>query len=90
LHPNFAIIYDTNDKEVRIGDLLYNTKYKNNKEVVNIEDKVLIQMRLALEQISKEKEVNVSNLSDYQKEMYEKIVALNDELDIERGVGHAR
>ena len=49
-----------------------------------------MQMRLALEQIASDKSIDVSNLDEKQKEMYKKITGLTDEIDIERGVGHAR
>ena len=49
-----------------------------------------MQMRLALDQIASDKKVDVSNLNEKQKEMYSKVIGLTDEMDIERGVGHAR
>ena len=57
---------------------------------MNIENQVVIQMRLALEQISSDKKIDVSALDEKQKKMYEKVTGLTDEMDIERGVGHAR
>lgn len=90
MNPNFAIIYDVNDNELRIGDLLFNTKVDNNEQQMDIESNVVMQIRLALEQIGAGKEINVSLLDDKQKEMYAKATGLTDELDIERGVGHAR
>lgn len=90
MNPNFAIIYDVNGNELRIGDLLFNTKVDNNEQQMDIESNVVMQIRLALEQIGADKEINVSLLDDKQKEMYAKATGLTDELDIERGVGHAR
>lgn len=90
MNPNFAIIYDENDNELRIGDLLFNTKVDNGEQQIDIENIVVMQIRLALEQIKKEKEIDISELNDKQKEMYAKAMGLTDELDIERGVGHAR
>ena len=90
MNPNFAIIYDVNDNELRIGDLLFNTKVDNNEQQMDIESNVVMQIRLALEQIGAGKEINVSLLDDKQKEMYAKATGLTDELDIERGVDHAR
>lgn len=90
MNPNFAIIYDVNGNELRIGDLLFNTKVDNNEQQMDIESNVVMQIRLALEQIGAGKEINVSLLDDKQKEMYAKATRLTDELDIERGVGHAR
>lgn len=90
MNPNFAIIYDIVDNKLRIGDLLFNTRVDNGDQQMDIESKVILQMRLALDQIAKDKEVDVSNLNEKQMKMYEKITALFDELDIERGVGHAK
>ncbi|MBQ2873332.1 MAG: hypothetical protein IJE89_04980 [Bacilli bacterium] len=90
MNPNFAIIYDVNDDVVRIADLLFNTKVDNNKQQMDIENIVVMQIRLALEQISKDKKINTSLLDKKQKEMYDKVMGLTDELDIERGVGNAR
>jgi hypothetical protein len=47
-------------------------------------------LRLALEQIASDKEIDVSQLDEKQKKMYAKVIGLTDEMDIERGVGHAK
>ena len=57
---------------------------------MDIENQVVMQIRLALEQIANNKEVDISNLDEKQKEMYAKVTGLTEEIDIERGVGHAR
>lgn len=90
MNPNFAIIYDVNGDKLRVGDLLFNTKIDNEQQQMDIENQVVMQMRLALEQIASDKEIDVSSLDEKQKEMYAKITELTDEMDIERGVGHAR
>ena len=90
MNPNFAIIYDVNGDKLRVGDLLFNTRVDIDQQQVDIESKVVMQMKLALEQIASDKEIDVSALDEKQKEMYEKITGLTDEMDIERGVGHAR
>lgn len=90
MNPNFAIIYDVNDNKLEIGDLLFNTKIDNGKQQMDIENQVVMQIRLALEQIANNKEVDISNLDEKQKEMYAKVTGLTEEIDIERGVGHAR
>ena len=51
---------------------------------------VAMQIRLALEQISDGKEVDISKLNNIQQEMYNKAVSLSDEIDKERGVGSGR
>lgn len=90
MNPNFAIIYDVVDDKVRIGDFLFNTKIENENQKIDIENKVLIQIRLALQQIAKDKQIDISRLSIKKKEMYEKAMGLTDEIDIERGIGYAR
>lgn len=90
MNPNFAIIYDINGDKLRVGDLLFNTKVDNGQQQMDIENQVVMQMRLALEQIAGDKKIDISNLNKKQKVMYEKAVGLTDEMDIERGVGHAR
>lgn len=90
MHPNFAIIYDVNGNKLTIGDLLFNTKIDNGEQQMDIESKVVMQIRLALDQIATDKEIDVSALNEKQLKMYEKVTQLTNELDIERGVGHAR
>ena len=90
MNPNFAIIYDVNDDKLRVGDLLFNTRVDNEQQQMDIEKQVVMQMRLAFEQITGDKKIDVSALDEKQKEMYAKITELTDEMDIERGVGHAR
>lgn len=90
MNPNFAIIYDVNEEQLKIGDLLYNTVIDNNQQQMNIEDKVAVQIRLALEQIAQDKKVDVSSLDNSQLAMYSKAVGLTEEIDHERGVGHAK
>lgn len=89
MNPNFAIIYDVNEEQVKIGDLLFNTTIDNNQQQMNIEEQVTIQMRLALEQIAQNKQIDVSSLNDTQLEMYSKATGLTGEIDYGRGVGHA-
>ncbi len=90
MNPNFAIIYDVTDNKLRIGDLLYNIKVDNGLQQLDISNVVMIQIRLALEQIGKNKEIDISLLGEEQKEMYFKIMSISDEIDKERGVGYAR
>ena len=90
MNPNFAIIYDILDNKLRIGDLLFNTRVDNGDQQMDIESKVILQMRLALDQINKDKEVDISSLNEKQLEMYKKIIGLSDEMDIERGFIHEK
>ena len=89
-YPNFAIIYDINDNKLKIGDLLFNTKIDNGKQQMDMEYQVIMQMRLALEQIVGDKIIDVSDLDAKQLEMYTKIMELTNEMDIERGINHER
>ena len=90
MNPNFAIIYEEEDNQVYIADLLFNTKIDNEEQKMDIENIVIMQIRLALEQIGIHKEIDISNLNNKQQEIYYKAINLTDEIDIERGVGHAR
>ena len=88
LHPNFAIVYDRNGDTIKIGDLLFNTKIDNGPQQMDIEDKVIMQIRLALDQISDGKKIDISSLDEKQREMYNKAISLTSEMDTERGVGN--
>lgn len=90
LHPNFAIVYDTDSKTIQIADLFFNTNIHVNNETIEIEEKVLLQLHLAIKQISKGRMIDVSSLNAEQRMMYEKAVSLDKELDIESGVKNAR
>ena len=90
INSNFAIIYDINGENLKIGDLLFNTNIENEKQQINIENKVIIQMRLALEQIAGNKQIDISALNEKQIKMYEKVIGLTNEIDVERGVNHAK
>ena len=91
LHPNFAIIYEVNEDIIRIGEIFFNTKIENKYQNMDIEDVVAMQIRLALEQISKGKTIDTSYLNEKQKAMYEKAMNITEEnFDKERGIGHGR
>ena len=88
MNPNFAIIYDVNGNKLKIADLLYNNEIENGKQIIDISDIVSMQIKLALDQISLDKVVDINSLNKAQRKVYNE--ALNVDLDIERGVGHAR
>ena len=90
MNSNFAIIYDVNGNKLRVSDLLFNTHVDNGTQQMDIENQVAMQMRLALDQIASDKEIDISALDEKQKEMYTKVIGFTDEMDIERGVSHAR
>ena len=90
MNPNFAIIYDINGDKLRVGDLLFNTKVDNEGQQIDIKNSVLMQIKLALEQIGRDKKIDISELDENQQQMFNKAVSLNKELDIERGLRHAK
>ena len=75
--PNFAILYDSDEERIRIADLLFNTKIVNREQVIDIEDSVKLQINLALTQISKDKKIQLLDIGEKQKDMYEESIALN-------------
>ena len=81
MNANFAIIYEDDDK-IKIADLFYNLKAGD----MNIEDIVVMQLRLAIEQIKGNKEIDISELDNNQKTMYNMSMNLNEEIDIEKGI----
>ena len=89
-HPNFAIIFEKDDEEVIIADLLFNTSTKVDNRVIDIKDEVLQQMKLAFNQISDKLDFNISMLNDKQKSMYYKAMNLNEELFMNRGDSFAK
>jgi len=88
MNPNFAIIYSFNEKELIIGDLFYNLRIDNGNQQLNITKVVLIQIKLALEQIKENKTINTSLLTKEQQELLSKSEKID--LDTERGVGYAK
>lgn len=90
MHPNFAIIYDKNNGRTKIADLLFNTKVDNQDQQMDIENQVVMQIRLALDQLSNGEYIDITDLNEKQKEMYAKAMELTDEMDIERGVSYGR
>ena len=90
MNPNFAIIYDINDNNMKIGDLLYNFSVDNGEQQRDITTDVLLQMKLALNQISTEKVIDISGLTEEQVEVYNKLGMLNEEINIRKGVGHGK
>ena len=77
MNPNFAILYDSDEEKIRIADLLFNTKIVNKEQVIDIEDSVKLQINLALKQISKDKKIQLLDIDEKQKNMYEESIALN-------------
>lgn len=87
MHPNFAVIYEVNENSVKIADLLYNPIITSENEKSKT---ILIQIKLALEQISKNKNIDTNNLSDDAKKIFNQALNINEEIDIERGIKHAK
>ena len=82
MNPNFAILYDSDDKTVKIADLLFNKKIINKNQVIDIEDSVLLQINMAINQIKKDKDIMLLSLNDEQINMFNK--ALEIKKDIKR------
>lgn len=80
MNPNLAIIYEETDK-IRVIDLLYNTKIEQGK--MDITDAILIQIKLAFDQLSISKEIDTSLLSLEQQSMYKKAMAITTERILE-------
>ena len=90
MNPNFAIIYDNKNNKVRIAELMYNPTVTIGGEQLNIEKVALLQMKLALLQISKGKDIDISLLNSDKTNLYNTIQNISDEIDIERGVGNVK
>jgi len=89
MNANFAIIYDTTEDSVVVGDILYNTSVNVKGQPVDITDKVAMQIRMAIEQIGvKGKKFDISRLDQQQLEMCSKAMNLDEEIDVERGISH--
>ena len=56
------------------------------KQKYLVEDIVEMQLRLAIEQIKGNKKIDIDNLDDEQKNIYTKLMNLNEEIDIEKGL----
>lgn len=89
INANFILIYDTKDEEIILGELLYNSSFDNQGQIVDYTDKLAIQIRNALEQIKdRNKEFNINRLNEEKKEMLNKAISLDNEIDEERGLTH--
>lgn len=88
-NSNFTIIYDDDQDKINIGDILYKTSL-GIEEKRNIEDKVMLQMKLAINQIKGDKEIDISRLDEKTKSTYLRIEGENQKMNEERGLGHAK
>lgn len=85
MNPNFAIIYEENKDSIIIADIFYNDEIS----IDNEELKVIMQIRLALDQLgSNNKKIETKRLDDCALEIFNKAINLDKELDIERGISH--
>lgn len=83
MNANFAIIFEKRDNTILIGDLLFN------REMLNKHSKtIMLQIKLAIEQISEGKEIDISLLNEEQTEFY--IKCLEEEIDMNRGESFGR
>ena len=85
--PTYAIIYAEKEDEIVLADLFYNMKVKVPDDV-DAAAKIIIQIRLALEQIKNGKKFNTSMLDDEQMRIFMMATNLDKELDEERGLSH--
>lgn len=90
MNPNFAIIFGENNGVIKVVDFFYNTKISNDKDYIDITDKVLLQVKNALNEIQNGKSFDITELDETQKEMFNRALTLNEELDVERGISHAK
>ena len=90
LHPNFAIIYESDPDTVTIGEIFYNIP-SSGEEDPTLENVVLTQMRLAFNQITEGKEIHFGYLEKGQKEILQKVMDLDESvMDQERGLTHGK
>ena len=80
--PNFAIVFEDINNEIRIVDAFASS--------LTPDQKTILQMKVAILQLMKNgKQLNVSSLSDQEKELINSIIDLPDsKLEEERGVSH--
>lgn len=90
MNANMAIIYEVQDKKIKLGNLLFNTNVNNGEQQLDIEMVVGLQIWLAFEQIKGDKEFDISLLNDKQKDMYDKVIKIVQDFNLESGVGHGR
>ncbi len=76
MNPNFGIIYEDNDDTITIVDIVYNLKVKEKEEIISIEKVVLKQIKLALEQIAKNKKIVLDDLDEDSEKLYKKVISL--------------
>ncbi len=81
MNNNMAIIYDFNDTEIIIGDILFNRPYL---------DKVIFQIRIAIDQIRDNKKIKLESLNEEQTKIFFKALSLDEEIDQERGIKHGK
>jgi hypothetical protein len=89
LSSNFAIVFAEKEDEIVIADLFYNMKV-NVKEDIDAVAKIIIKIRLALEQIKNGKKFNTSMLDEEQLKIFMLATNLKEELDEERGLSHEK
>ncbi len=90
MNANFAIIYEERENKIVIGDIYYNTIFKDNDNEIDITDRVIEQLSEAFEQINPDKkEIDIDKLDKDQLEMFKKVIVLNeDKKNDYEGVGY--
>ena len=83
--PNFAIVYEEGEEQINIVDLFCNTKADN--DTIDLTDSIMIQMKLALIQISKNKKINSSSLDPKGQELLSAISSVTEkQINDKRGL----
>ena len=72
--------------------MLFNTEIDDNNEKIDIEKETIMQINMAMNQIGKDKNIDISLLNKKQKEVYEKATSISTEkeINIERGFKHVK
>lgn len=90
MNPNFAIIYQKSQTKIKIADLLFNIKINTDQQQKDIENKVAMQIKLAINQIADNKKIDISNLNQNQQNMYKKALNIDKLIEEERGIKYVR
>lgn len=89
LNANLAIIYEEEESTIRVMDLFYNLT--TGAEKMSIEDTILLQLKLAFDQISTSKKVDISLLNEEQLSMYNRSMSITEqEINKEKGMNSTK
>ena len=83
IHPNFSIVYEIGEDIVKIGAIEYNDRVLLKNHYLDISDRVIMQISLALKQISNNKKIYIIRQKD--EHIFDKIMNCNELLEKEKG-----